>query len=115
MPARYFKTSGHLLLCQGESCLRRGADLLYLGLRRTLEGERLAYYRAGGTVRLTPSGCLGACGFGPTLACYRTRGAVLEQAWYEAVDLPLALCVARAVQQQGELPDERRYGPQDPA
>lgn len=107
MGARYFKTSGHLLLCQNQNCRARGADLLLLALTRALEKEGLAYYKAGGSVRLTATGCLGACQFGPVLACYRPP----EEAWYEAVDLPLALRVARAVHAGEELPQERRYGP----
>lgn len=111
MSAKYFKTHGHLLLCQGGSCLARGADLLHLALGRALESEKLAYYKTGGSVRLTKSGCLGACNFGPTLACYRERAGNLEQAWYEGVDFPLARQIAWAVHEGGELPSERRYGP----
>jgi hypothetical protein len=72
MSARYFPTSGHLLLCQHQNCRARGADLLMLALTRALEQEKLLYYKAGGSVRLTGSGCLGACGYGPVLACYRS-------------------------------------------
>lgn len=77
-----------------------------------LERRRLAYYKDGGTVRLTEAGCLGACGHGPTLACYRSvpqGGVQLEQAWYFAADLPLVLRVAESIQTDAPLPDERRY------
>ncbi|AFZ66869.1 (2Fe-2S) ferredoxin domain-containing protein [Deinococcus peraridilitoris] len=113
MPAKYFKTNGHLLACGGSSCQQRGADLLYLALQRALDNQKLLYYKTGGSVRLTRSGCLGACSYGPTLACYRERAGQLEQAWYEAVDFPLALRVAQAVHEEAELPQERRYGPAD--
>jgi (2Fe-2S) ferredoxin len=68
----------------------------------------LAYYKDGGSVRLSEAGCLGACGHGPTLACY--RGSVqLEQAWYAAADLGLVTRVAEAIQDEKPLPSERRY------
>lgn len=110
---KYFKTSGHLLLCQDKSCRMRGADLLYLALQGHLEREKLAYYKQGGTLRLTTSGCLGACQYGPTLCVYRQlageRG--LEEAWYAAVDFPLARRVAQAVHEGQPLPTEGHYGP----
>ena len=132
MPAKYFPTSGHLLLCQHQNCRARGADLLMLALARALEQEKLLYYKAGGSVRLTGSGCLGACGYGAVLACYRSvpasgdaersvpasgdagggpRSETLEQGWYEAVTLPLAVRIARAVHEGSALPDEQKYGP----
>lgn len=106
---KYFKTNGHLLLCQASTCQRLGADLLYRALWQYLEREHLAYYKAGGAVRLTSSGCLGACQYGPALLCYRQRGALLEQAWYAAADMPLARRVAQAVQSGEALPTEQRY------
>lgn len=115
MPAKFFPTRGHLLVCQNVNCRSRGADLLYAGLKRTLENDRLAYYRSGGSVRFTTSGCLGACSHGPVMACYRERDGQLEQAWYEHVDFPLAMKVAHAVHEGADLPAERRYGPPEPA
>ena len=112
MGGKYFKTSGHLLLCQHQNCQARGADVLLPALTRALETQRLAYYTTGGSVRLTPTGCLGACQCGPVLTCYRERRGQWEEAWYEAVDLPLALRVARAVHDGEDLPGERRYGPE---
>lgn len=108
---KYFPTAGHLLLCQGQSCSARDSRLLRQALWQALEREHLAYYKAGGRVRLTESGCLGACSFGPTLCVYREREGQLEQAWYAAVNFPLALAAARAVQDEEELPAEGRYGP----
>ena len=108
---KYFKTSGHLLLCRGNNCQQRGSVLLQQALWKALERDGLAYYKQGGSVRLTESGCLGACSFGPTLCVYRERGGALEEAWYAAVDFPLARAVAQAVQDGAELPPEHRYGP----
>ena len=112
MPAKYFKTNGHLLVCQGQNCQARGSVLLHKALWNHLERQSLAYYKAGGTVRLTESGCLGACAYGPALCVYRERGGVLEQGWYGAVDFPLARRVAQAVHDGTDLPAEGRYGPE---
>jgi (2Fe-2S) ferredoxin len=111
MPPKYFKTSGHLLVCQGQNCQARGSALLYRALWNHLERASLAYYKTGGTLRLTESGCLGACSFGPALCVYRQRGGELEEGWYATVDFPLAVAVARAVHEGAELPGERKYGP----
>ena len=108
---RYFPTSGHLLLCRGSSCQQRNSVLLHKALWNALERDGVAYYKQGGSVRLTDSGCLGACQFGPTLCVYRQRGGVLEQAWYAGVDFPLARAVAQAVHEVRELPHEGRYDP----
>ena len=108
---RYFRTRGHLLVCQNGSCRARGSELLYQALWNALEREQLAYYKQGGSLRLTSSGCLGACSFGPTLCVYRERAGGLEEGWYAAVDFRLAMQVARAVHEGAELPEERRYGP----
>ena len=113
MPPRYFPTHGHLLVCQGQNCQARGARLLHTALWNALEKGALAYYKTGGTVRLTESGCLGACAYGPALCVYRERGGALEQGWYGAVDFPLARRVAQAVHDGSDLPAEGRYGPDD--
>lgn len=110
---RYFRTSGHLLVCQGPNCQARGSALLGRALWNHLEKNALAYYKTGGTLRLTDSGCLGACSYGPTLCVYRQRNGRLEEGWYAAVDLPLAARVAQAVHDGAELPTEHRYGPDD--
>lgn len=114
----YFRTH-HLLVCGHTNCAQRGSRLLYQALWNALEQGKLAYYKAGGTVRLTQSGCLGACTFGPVLCAYRQRaaGQGLEEAWYAAADLPLALALAGSLQRGEALPTDRRYGPpnQEPA
>ena len=125
MPTRptYFRTSGHLLVCGHTNCEARGGKLLYAALWNALDRERLAYFKAGGSLRLTESGCLGACQYGPVLCVYRARPGQggpdqqvlsergLEEGWYAATDLPLALRIARAVHAGEALPGERKYGP----
>ncbi|AZI41668.1 (2Fe-2S) ferredoxin domain-containing protein [Deinococcus psychrotolerans] len=108
---RYFPTTGHLLICQNSNCKARGSDLLYRAVWNALEQDKLAYYKAGGSLRLTESGCLGGCKSGPVMTCYRTRDGQMEEAWYAAVDFPLARQVAQAIHDEAELPGERRYGP----
>jgi (2Fe-2S) ferredoxin len=85
-----------------------GSQRLFRDATDMLERRRLAYYKDGGTVRLSEAGCLGACGHGPTVACYRGE-AQLEQAWYCAADLALVTEVAEAVQTGTALPIDRRY------
>ncbi|GAA4007975.1 NAD(P)H-dependent oxidoreductase subunit E [Deinococcus rubellus] len=106
-----FATRGHLLVCQNSNCKARGSDLLYRALWNVLERDKLAYYKSGGSLRLTESGCLGACGFGPVMVCYRTRNGAMEEAWYAAVNVLLAREVAQAMHDETELPALQRYGP----
>jgi (2Fe-2S) ferredoxin len=116
MTPLYFKTSGHLLVCQHVNCKARGSDMLYKALWNALDTHKLAYFKTGGSVRLTESGCLGACSYGPVMCVYRrlpdssTQGQ-LEEGWYNSADLPLALKVAQAVHEGAELPTDRKYGP----
>ena len=111
MTPPYFKTSGHIFVCQHANCRSRGSELLYKALWNALDTSRLAYYKGGGSVRLTESGCLGACSYGPAMCVYRTRAGMLEEGWYAATDFPLALKVARAVHDGTELPEDGKYGP----
>lgn len=114
MTPKYFRTSGHLLVCGGATCQQKGSPLLYKALWNALETQSLAYYKKGGSVRLTQSGCLGACGSGPTVCAYRTRPeGGLEEGWYAAVDFPLALRLARTMHEGRPLPGEHRYGPEE--
>jgi len=112
MPPKYFKTSGHLLVCQGPNCQARGSALLHKALWNHLERAALAYYKTGGTLRLTESGCLGACSYGPALCVYRQQNGELEEGWYAAVDFPLAVKVAQAVHDGDQLPEDHKYGPE---
>ncbi|ADV66231.1 (2Fe-2S) ferredoxin domain-containing protein [Deinococcus maricopensis] len=111
MTAKYFRTNAHLLVCQHTNCASRGSALLHRALWNALERDGLAYYKRGGSVRLTSSGCLGACSHGPVLCVYRDAGGRLEEGWYAAVDFPLALQVARAAHEGAPLPADRKYGP----
>lgn len=107
---RLFPTHGHVLVCTGPSCGARGARALFAELWAALERERLAYYTSGGRVRLTESGCLGACAHGPNLAVYRRdAGGALEEAWYAGVDAASARAIAHAVQARTTLPTAGRY------
>ena len=108
---KWFETRAHLLLCQGQRCRERGAAPLFQALWQHLERDALAYYKGGGSLRLTESGCLGACSYGPTLCVYRQGKGGLEQAWYAPTDYPLAVAVAQAAHTGAPLPAERRYSP----
>lgn len=80
---------------------------------RTLEERSLAYYKHGGGVRLTESGCLGCCSYGPTLAAYYgdERGA-LAQAWYVGIDAPSLVRIAEALDAGRPPPDDdKRFDP----
>jgi len=111
MKPPFFATRAHVLVCTGPNCTRRGADLLFKALWAGLEREKLAYYTAG-SLRLTESGCLGSCQFGPSLTCYFRRPlqpGSLGEAWYAGVTYPGAMALARALHEGAALPDEGRY------
>ena len=75
-----------------------------------LERRSLAYYKTGGSVRLTESGCLGACSHGPTLAAYHAGpDGSLAQAWYVGMDGRAVLRVAEALHRGEPAPDEQRF------
>jgi (2Fe-2S) ferredoxin len=76
-----------------------------------LEARGLAYYKTNGTIRLTESGCLGACDHGPTLACYASTREGLVEGWYDHADLRLVLDVAERAHRGEALPTDRRFGP----
>lgn len=107
----YFPTRAHLLLCTAPRCARAGSRELFDEAWQALEARRLAYYAGGGSVRLTESGCLGACDHGPTLACYARSSEGLVESWYDHVDLPLVMDVAERAHRAEALPSERRFGP----
>lgn len=106
----FFETRAHLLVCTGPKCARRDARRLFDSLWQRLERERIAYY-AGGSVRLTESGCLGACSFGPNVCTYvKVESGSLEEAWYFEQTAESVLEIARSVQRGEPLPRARRYG-----
>lgn len=115
---KYFRTRGHVLICQNSNCQARGSAHLFKALWNHLEQEKLAYYKTDGHVRLTESGCLGACSYGPTVCVYREQQSQagqgqLQEAWYAGVDLPLAKQIVNAIQHQSDLPTQHRYDPQE--
>lgn len=106
----FFPTRAHLLVCTGPDCVARGGRALFARCTSALEQEGLAYYKAGGGVRLTESGCLGACAHGPTVAAYYDRGdGSLAQAWYAGMDEAKLVALARALSERRDPPVEGRF------
>jgi (2Fe-2S) ferredoxin len=114
---RFFPTRGHLLVCVGPRCAERGAEALFDEVWRAFERCGLAYYMRGGSVRLTSSGCLGACSYGPNAACYRQdpERPGLEEAWYAGAQLSRLLEIGRAVQAGAPFPRPGRFDPGAPS
>jgi (2Fe-2S) ferredoxin len=109
MKPQFFNTRAHLLVCTSQQCALKSSRILFQTLWQSLERERLAYY-AGGGLRLTESGCLGACQFGPNATCYRKlENGNLEEAWYYGLDFPKVVNLARALNAGEDLPLEHRY------
>jgi (2Fe-2S) ferredoxin len=104
-----FNTKAHLMICTGQSCAEAGSRFLFRAVWQSLETEKLVYYKSGGNLRLTESGCLGSCQFGPSAACYFQRDGQLRQAWYARLDHPQVLTLARALHADGDLPVHNRY------
>ena len=105
----FFKTQAHLLICTDERCAVSGSKLLFQAVWSGFETEKLAYYKTGGNLRLTESGCLGACQFGPAVACYFKRGSSLQEAWYQHMTYPSTMQLAKALQAGLELPSQGRF------
>jgi (2Fe-2S) ferredoxin len=106
----FFPTRAHLLVCTGTDCAARGGRELFARSTAALERDGLAYYKTGGGVRLTESGCLGACAHGPTVAAYHDRGdGSLAQAWYAGMDETKVLELARALDGRRDPPAEGRF------
>jgi (2Fe-2S) ferredoxin len=108
----FFPTRAHLLLCTGPRCSRRGSPRVFHDSWRELESRSLAYYKRGGSIRLSESGCLGCCAHGPTLAAYYDDGeGRLAQAWWVAMTAEQLLEIAKAIHDGRALPDRNRFGP----
>ena len=89
-------TSAHVLVCVDGRCAVRGSQELHRFLWQAMEEERLAYYRTGGSVRMTSSGCLGACDHGPTVAVYAPDAqGIVQPRWFGSMTLPETLEVVR--------------------
>lgn len=96
-------TSAHVLVCVDGRCAVRGSQELHRALWQAMEDERLAYYRSGGSVRMTSSGCLGACDHGPTVAVYANHAdGTTTPKWYGSMTLPETLNVVRALKTPSE-------------
>jgi (2Fe-2S) ferredoxin len=109
MKPSFFKTRAHLLVCTSEKCASKGSSILFQTLWNALEREHLAYY-SGGHVRLTETGCLGACQFGPNATCYRNlESGFLEEGWYYGLDFPKILNLVRVLNDGEELPLGNRF------
>ncbi len=105
----FFDTKAHMLICTDPRCAESGSSVLFQAVWQGLETEKLAYYKTGGNLRLSESGCLGACNFGPTVACYFKRNNHLEQAWFANMDYPKTMQLAKALQADLELPVLGRF------
>lgn len=87
-------TTPHLLVCIGPNCAARGAGEMFSKVWAGLESEHLAYYKTGGTIRCTASGCLGACESGPTVAAYPVSG---EPQWWGRMTDSATLALAHTL------------------
>lgn len=85
-------TTPHLLVCIGPNCSARGAGEMFSKIWAGLERDGLAYYKSTGSVRCTATGCLGACGEGPTVAAYPTTG---PPQWWIGMTVDETLALAR--------------------
>jgi NADH:ubiquinone oxidoreductase subunit E len=106
-------TAAHLLVCVGPRCTGRGARPMFQEVWDALDQEKIAYYRTGGSIRLTETGCLGACDYGPTIACYtampnspaidqtldQTLEQTLEQTWRVNMTAEKIVELARGIHQ----------------
>ena len=109
MKPKFFDTKAHLMICVSRDCAAQGSRALYGAVWNAFEHEYLAYYKRGGSLRLTESGCLGACQYGPNATCYFKRDGVLHQAWYARQDLPQLMEIARALHADAPLPERGCY------
>ena len=109
----FFETRAHVLLCTGPRCSRAGSRRVFEQATVDLERSAIAYYKEGGSVRLTESGCLGACAYGPTAVAYygAPAGGGLREAWYVGVDRGRLGRLARALHQGAPPPSEGRFDP----
>lgn len=105
MKPKFFPTKAHLLICVDERCAQKGSRLLFESVWNGLERENLAYYKSGGGLRLSHSGCLGACQFGPAVTCYFKH----REAWYHGMDYPQTMHLARLLNADLEPPPLGRY------
>lgn len=111
----FFATRAHVLLCTGPRCSIAGSRGVLADATTELERRRVAYYRDGGTVRLTEAGCLGACAFGPTVAAYYAGpDGQLTEAWYVRMDAAKVVALAEALHRGDPPPEEGRFDARKP-
>lgn len=108
----FFPTRAHLLVCTGPRCSRAGSRRLVDEATVELERRHVAYYKTGGTVRLSEASCLGACAHGPTVVAYfgAPHGGLAE-AWYVGMDTRRVVRLAEALHRGEPAPSENRFGP----
>lgn len=108
----FFPTRAHVLVCTGPRCSRAGSRQLVQQATAELERRHVAYYKSGGTVRLSEASCLGACSHGPTVVAYHAGpGGTLAEAWYVGMDVPRVVRLADALHRGEPPPSDRRFGP----
>ena len=107
----FFSTRAHVLVCTGPRCAQRGARALFRDAWQEGEATGRAYYVEGGTVRLTESGCQGACDHGPNAIAYygAPSGAGLAEAWFHGLDRARLLELVTALHEGRALPPKGRY------
>ncbi|HJL19935.1 MAG TPA: (2Fe-2S) ferredoxin domain-containing protein [Sandaracinaceae bacterium LLY-WYZ-13_1] len=111
----FFSTRAHVLACTGPRCRRRGGVEVFERTWEAMEARRLAYYARGGTVRLTETGCQGACQHGPNaIAYYATGAGTLAEAWYAGTTTERLLALVEALHGDRPLPTRGRYDPGRP-
>jgi NADH:ubiquinone oxidoreductase subunit E len=107
----FFETRAHVLVCTSVNCSRAGARRVFEATWRALEERKVAYYRDGGTVRLTESGCQGACGHGPNAIVYFVDASgVMREGYYAGLDAARLLEIAEAVHEGRDPGPANRYG-----
>lgn len=107
----FFATRAHVLACTGPSCAERGGRAVFEATWAAMEARRLAYY-AGGSVRLTETGCQGACNHGPNAIAYHAApGGGLAEAWYAGMTRERLIGLVEALDRGDALPEEGRYDP----
>ena len=90
----------HLLVCTGPNCAARGAGAMFSAVWAGLERDHLAYYKTGGSVRCTATGCLGACSEGPTVAAYGNDGTAQ---WWVAMTADATIALAAELHRNAEV------------
>jgi (2Fe-2S) ferredoxin len=108
----FFPTRAHVLVCTGPRCSRAGSRSVVASATAELERRRLAYYKTGGSVRLSEASCLGACAHGPTVVAYHGESSgTLAEVWYVGMDSARVVELAEALHHGGPPPSTNRFGP----